>query len=537
MKKIAAGLLFFVILLSLWSCREKTVNPNVNLTLEDFDSLSDKSLAMNSHRVRAYIRKLISEDSDSLNLDNRIKSYYDRGGDFLWINRHGIGYSGDTLVACLDSVDRMGMSRKKFRVEQIKADLHRMHALEFDDADNTINKVLARLEYNLTKGYLRYVSGQRFGFINPTWALNRIDTLTQNAYDEERWTDVHYRQLYDIKMEHSGKQFYRFAMHKVAVDSIDAFLHEVETDNPLYWQMKHRYNEGNLSVAEKRKLLINMERCRWRVADYPWKHKKYVLVNIPSMHLLAVDDDESLSMRVGLGTTKTKTPLLISHIKRMDINPKWILPRSIMIKSVLPRVGNRTFFERNHYFVKDKSKNERVPFEKVTRAMLLSGDYVVMQEGGKGNSLGRIIFRFDNNFSVFLHSTSNPNRTFSRSDREVSHGCVRVERPFDLAVFLLEKKDRSLIDKIGYSMSADISPAEERLGNNSDKDETEGDEDDEIKDTLQRDKLIYTIKLQPTVPLFILYFTVFPDKEGRLIEYDDIYGYDDVIWKQLLNFR
>lgn len=86
-------------------------------------------------------------------------------------------------------------------------------------------------------------------------------------------------------------------------------------------------------------------------------------------------------------------------------------------------------------------------------------------------------------------------------------------------------------------MSADISPAEERLGNNSDKDETEGDEDDEIKDTLQRDKLIYTIKLQPTVPLFILYFTVFPDKEGRLIEYDDIYGYDDVIWKQLLNFR
>lgn len=86
-------------------------------------------------------------------------------------------------------------------------------------------------------------------------------------------------------------------------------------------------------------------------------------------------------------------------------------------------------------------------------------------------------------------------------------------------------------------MSADISPAEERLRNNSDKDETEGDEDDEIKDTLQRDKLIYTIKLQPTVPLFILYFTVFPDKEGRLIEYDDIYGYDDVIWKQLLNFR
>lgn len=97
--------------------------------------------------------------------------------------------------------------------------------------------------------------------------------------------------------------------------------------------------------------------------------------------------------------------------------------------------------------MKDKSKNERVPFEKVTRAMLLSGDYVVMQEGGEGNSLGRIIFRFDNNFSVFLHSTSNPNRTFSRSDREVSHGCVRVERPFDLAVFLLEKKTEVLLTR------------------------------------------------------------------------------------------
>ena len=65
-----------------------------------------------------------------------------------------------------------------------------------------------------------------------------------------------------------------------------------------------------------------------------------------------------------------------------------------------------------------------------------------------------MIFRFKNNFSVYLHDTSNP-ALFSANDRLASHGCVRVQRPYDLAVFLLEDKDEVLLDKIKYSFTFD----------------------------------------------------------------------------------
>ena len=89
--------------------------------------------------------------------------------------------------------------------------------------------------------------------------------------------------------------------------------------------------------------------------------------------------------------------------------------------------------------------------EKVTTSMLLGGDYRVIQEGGEGNSLGRIIFRFPNSFSVYLHDTSSK-EVFDRYDRGISHGCVRVEQPFNLAKFILGDNDKKLLDNIKTAM-------------------------------------------------------------------------------------
>jgi murein L,D-transpeptidase YcbB/YkuD len=160
--------------------------------------------------------------------------------------------------------------------------------------------------------------------------------------------------------------------------------------------------------------------------------------------------------------------------------------------------------------------------------MLLGGDYLVIQEGGEGSALGRIIFRFDNKFSVYLHSTSQPG-VFSREDRGVSHGCIRVEKPFDLAVFMLEKKDPKVIRKIGYSMQADVSPLGKRR-------EDMSEEQQQVADTLQRNLLVGNIVVKPRVPLYILYFTLYPDANGNLRQYSDVYGYDRVTYDYLRNF-
>ena len=148
-----------------------------------------------------------------------------------------------------------------------------------------------------------------------------------------------------------------------------------------------------------------------------------------------------------------------------------------------------------------------------------------MQSGGEGNALGRIIFRFDNNFAVYLHHTSTTD-VFDRADRDVSHGCVRVERPYALAAFLLGKGHEDDLRRISYSMTADISP----LG--KDKKELTDDEQ-QILDTLQRDLLVNSVKVSPSIPLFITYNTFLPLAGGRFMPCRDVYGYDAVLLREL----
>ena len=144
---------------------------------------------------------------------------------------------------------------------------------------------------------------------------------------------------------------------------------------------------------------------------------------------------------------------------------------------------------------------------------LLLPDAAMAQEGGKGNSLGRIIFRFDNNFSVYLHDTSSPG-AFSRDNRGASHGCVRVQRPFDLAVFLLDEKDEDVLDKINYSMTTDLKASVVK------------NEDGSGAKPVDKKRIINSLPVEPHVPVFISYFTMYPDKDGTMREYPDVYGYD-----------
>ena len=237
-----------------------------------------------------------------------------------------------------------------------------------------------------------------------------------------------------------------------------------------------------------------------------------MVVNIPAYRLYAYGEDSVLTMRVGCGKLDTRTPLIHSNIKRMDLNPKWFVPKSIA-KGIVGRIG---YLKKNNMYIHDK-KEGKLPPEQASYSRIMEGKQFIVQEGGPGNSLGRIIFRFDNNHSVYLHYTNTP-WVFQKSDRAVSHGCVRVEKPFDLAVFLLKKKDSDLIEKIRYSMEADLNP------NDNESDE---------KVVIDRDMLVNSVTVEPEIPVFISYFTCYPSSDGELRYYKDVYGYDEAIWKEL----
>lgn len=512
---------FLLLFLLAASCVDKS-SPNKDLQLSDYDALRVGCYVVNPRKVRCEIDRLMSSDPVRCPADRFIRTYYRGGGHFVWVTRLGVDCRADSLLAQLPRVRAMGFSPERFGSVEIAADLRRARRLGFDSGANQASKVFARLEYYLTRAYLRYVAGQRFGFIDPNQVYNRLDVKDSDSFR------VTYKTLLDTKVERPHERFYRLAFHKVRCDSVVEFMDEVQPRNPLYYRLQAGLHGALARQYGRRLVLANMERCRWRLPDEPYEHERYVLVNIPSFSLLARDKGRTLSMRMGCGSLKNKTPLIVSRITRVDVNPQWIVPRSIVKSSILRHAGNASWFAAHRYFVRERQTGREVPAGRVTRDMLLGGGYLVVQEGGAGNSLGRIIFRFDNGQSIFLHDT--PHRgVFSQDDRDVSHGCVRLERPFALAEFLLSDGQQEVVDRIGYSIQADVSP----LGKNP---KTLTAHQQAVLDTLDRKRLVGQVKVEPSVPIFILYFTLYPHGDGNWDSYRDVYGFDAPILERIRNF-
>lgn len=500
-----------IVLFLVTSCQEKVPSTTQRLTLAEYQEYGKHEFSMNSRLIRQVIDSMVRRDNDGLTADFRTKNHYLQEGDFLWVSRHGVTPQADTLLSYLQKVGEWGFSPRRFCAPQIEEGIRRVRNLDFDE-NNDINKVLGKLEYQLTKAYLRYAIGQRFGYMNPTFVFNQVDTLKPSKPDTIQRA-VRFRGLFDIKMDHSNRQFFEMALRKIRKDSVSVFLRDIQPSSDFYKELVTEYASRKGSKNWREKVFCNMERSRWRLADYPQGHRRYVFVNIPSFHLMAVDDKDTLGMRIGCGSFETKTPLLTSAIKRMDVNPRWIVPRSIVEKDMI-HYFSRSYCERRGFFVMDRRTGKEVDMHLVHRGMLHDPQYAVVQRGGKGNSLGRLIFRFDNNFSVYLHDTSSRD-VFSRQDRGVSHGCVRVEKPFELAKFILKGKDEKLLEDLNYCMTADS-----------------------LND---KSRIIGSIQVDPPVPVYLAYYTIYPMKgksrEGW-VEYPDVYGYDKVIYDFLVkNYR
>ena len=476
----------------------------------------DDGLHLSEKKIRSRIGDLMYEDKDMQAADIELKRYYQGDGDFLWISRSGVRADADSVVKYVSRVSDMGFNVRRFRVADIVRDLRLVRSLDF--GNENINLVFARLEYNLTKAYLRYCVGQRYGYVNPRKLFNRLDVHDSDS------VHVSYQTLFDIPARTPTRRFYATAYGKIRHDSVGVFLRESEPHDAFYSFLLGRLRRERTSAGRMR-VLCNMERCRWATPTRPGQERRYVLLNIPSQELDAIDGGERLSMRVVCGSMKTKTPLLYSRIERIDVNPQWIIPKSIVKKSVAQHAGNAAYFDRHRYFILERRTGKTVQPSAATPQMLLSADYLVIQKGGKGNALGRMIFRFDNKFSVYLHDTSNPG-LFASSDRMASHGCVRVQRPLDLAMFLLGQTDGEMAEKVRYSFSVDLG-TEQADG---------GDGDATAAARVDKSKLVKSVPVKPGVPLFITYFTLCKTADGRLLAYPDIYGYDGVMAEALKRY-
>ena len=504
---VAVGLFSLAVVFS--ACHEEADNySNKDLTLDAFSAMKTPSISIDPQVIRKHLTHIVNKDTGRFSVDRRIREYYRQGMPLLWADRLGVDHRADSLLVYIEKVGETGIMPQMYRVEEIRDDLNRLRSLELTEKED-INRVMARLEYNLTRAYLRYASFQRFGYVNPNYTLNRCVVKDSDSMR------VTYHHVYDVKNGRPDDAYFQTAYAKLHHDSVATFLREIQPDGKLYRKLMDKLRDNQLSYSERLKVICNIEKCRWQHSDIPDREKKYVVVNIPSFTLYGYDGDSLMTMKIGCGKLTTRTPLIHSYLKRMEINPQWIVPKSIA-KTITGSIG---YLHRNNMFVVERGVG-KLPAERASYEKVMSGKQYIVQAGGEGNSLGRIIFRFDNNFSVYLHHTNTP-WVFERSVRTVSHGCVRVEKPYDLAVFLLDEKDEKLMERIKYSMTANLNPKTK-----------EGEEAEKI----DRSKLVSVVKVEPEIPVFIDYFTCYPASDGQFRFYNDVYGYDAAILKAMKNY-
>lgn len=421
-----------------------------------------------------------------------------------WFDRMGVSGDADSLLSYLrHELTRNGLDTTAFYIPQIAEDLGIVRQLAFDSLGVNINEVLVRLDDNLTEAFVSYATGQRYGFVRPSKLFNRLDMKADSSG---------YARLFDYDIETPDEKSIK---EKAASADRLAYLVASQPQNYVYRALQAELSATS-DKALRQKIAINMERCRWRI-KHPQESELRVAVNIPAQQLWAVCPDSVLNMRICCGATSTKTPLLASTINCIQVNPEWIIPNNIIKTDVARHAGDSAYFARNNYYITDRSSGDTLNPARVSAAELKSGSLRVGQKGGAGNSLGRIVFRFPNNFSVYLHDTNNPG-AFKRERRTLSHGCVRVQKPFELACFLLPELDEWGLDKLRISM--DIPPQTEKgiiyL--------------EEHADDPRPFRLSRYHELNPQVPVYIIYYTAYPNSEsGKVESYPDLYGYDRVI--------
>ncbi|MGD2187425.1 MAG: L,D-transpeptidase family protein [Desulfobacterales bacterium] len=261
----------------------------------------------------------------------------------------------------------------------------------------------------------------------------------------------------------------------------------------------------NITTDERlRQIIVNMERWRWLPQDLG---SRYILVNIAGFYLNVIENQKPLmDMRVVAGKPYRRTPVFSDKITYLVLNPYWAVPKTIAEKDILPKVKKDPAFLENQKFKifqgwgadTQEIDPRTVDWQAVTAADL---KLRFRQDPGPQNALGRVKFMFPNQFDVYLHDT--PSRElFAKARRDFSSGCIRVEKPLELAEYLLRNESDWPSEKIRLALM--------------------GDESVET-----------TVKLPEPVNIHILYWTVWVGKDDLIHFGADIYDRDKALHEAL----
>ncbi len=247
-----------------------------------------------------------------------------------------------------------------------------------------------------------------------------------------------------------------------------------------------------------RQIELNLERLRWIFGN---RERNSIVVNIADFGLNVVEDWKSvLSMKVVVGRPYLRTPIFTASLTHILINPPWNVPDSIAREEILKLIKKnpRYLAEQDIKVLKGWGPGEKeIDPETIDWSRITAGNltYRFRQEPGRLNPLGRIKFVLPNKYDVYLHDTP-ARRLFSENMRAFSHGCTRIEKPIELAEYLLRDDPKWTREKL---LAA-------------------------IEKGVERE-----VMLPHPIDVHFLYLTAWVDENGTLQFRNDIYGRDSLL--------
>lgn len=232
----------------------------------------------------------------------------------------------------------------------------------------------------------------------------------------------------------------------------------------------------NVPISDRIKTLsVNMERCRWISSDFN-QAMEYIFINIPSYQMNYIKEGKTiLNSKVVVGKVMNQTVVFSGKLQYVVFSPYWNVPKSIIDKEIMPEIK--------------KNKNY------LSQHNMEWNDGNIRQKPGPKNSLGLVKFLFPNSNSIYLHDT--PSKSlFNEEKRAFSHGCIRLEKPIELAYLLVKDDKNWTMEKLNKAFHS-------------------------------KKEIWYTLKNK--IPVYIGYFTSWVDNEGEIHFYEDIYARDECL--------
>ncbi|HEY5826615.1 MAG TPA: L,D-transpeptidase family protein, partial [Cyclobacteriaceae bacterium] len=248
----------------------------------------------------------------------------------------------------------------------------------------------------------------------------------------------------------------------------------------------------NQSFKEKADIIaLNLERLRWIPETYG---DNYIVVNLPEYKMSVFEDKKfALEMKVIVGSAETPTPVFADTLRHIVFSPTWSVPTSIIKNEIIPRLQRDSSYYSSKNYVFYKGGVRIDPANEIWRDQTINPySLSVVQQPGPDNSLGLVKFVMPNHMNIYLHDTPGQ-RLFKRSYRALSHGCIRLDEPAELAEFLLK-------DQRGW--------------------------DEEAIAKAMRGEQPATLFIKKMYRVQLEYYTAWVDENGLVNFREDIYGHD-----------